>query len=246
MRGQKVTVSGLSVNGAVHVKDENGRELRLPLDQRGRFQVYEAKTLPLSVRDKLRITQNGFTLDGKHRLNNGAVYELKGFTRNGDLKLKNGWVISRNYGNIAYGYCQTSHVAQSKTVDRVFVAQSAKSLAASSAEQFYVSISRAREAVMVYTDDKERLAEAIRVSGVRVSAHELLKLPPAPNTVDPFETLLHEKAVVRAEKEIKEPTSNSAKEADAKRKRQMMSQRTSRQGCDYPASIHRAKHGIRY
>jgi hypothetical protein len=197
----------------------------LPLDQRGRFQVYEAETLPLAVRDKLRITQNGFTVDGKHRLNNSAIYELKGFTRDGDL-------------NIAYGYCQTSHVAQSKTVDRVFVAQSAKSLAASSTEQFYVSISRAREAVMVYTDDKERLAEAIRGSGVRVSAHELLKLSPAPKTADPFETLLREKAIVRGEKEIKQ--------ADTKRKRQMMSQRTSRQGWDYPASIHRAKHGVRH
>jgi conjugative relaxase-like TrwC/TraI family protein len=246
MRGQKFTVSGLSVNGAVHVKDENGRELRLPLDQRGRFQVYEAETLPLAVRDKLRITQNGFTVDGKHRLNNGAVHELKGFTRDGDLKLKNGWVVSRHYGNIAYGYCQTSHVAQSKTVDRVLVAQSMKSLAASSAEQFYVSISRAREAVVVYTNDKERLAEAIRASGARVSAHELLKLSPANKTVDPFETLLREKAIVRAEKVIKQPTSNPAKEADTKRKRQMMSQRTSRQGWDYPASIHRAKHGVRH
>jgi conjugative relaxase-like TrwC/TraI family protein len=246
MRGQKVTVSGLSVNGAVHVKDENGRELRLPLDQRGRFQVYEADSLRLAARDKVRITQNGFTVDNKHRLNNGAVYEVKGFTRDGDLKLKNGWVVSKDYGNIAYGYCQTSHVAQSKTVDRVFVAQSRKSLGASSIEQFYVSISRAREAVMVYTDDKERLVEAIRGTGVRVSAHELLKWSPAHKTVDPFETLLREKAVVRAEKEIKQPTSNPAKEADTKRKRQMMSQRTSRQGWDYPASIHRAKQGVRH
>jgi hypothetical protein len=136
-------------------------------------------------------------------------------------------------------------VAQSKTVDRVFVAQSMKSLAASSAKQFYVSISRAREAVVVYTDDKERLVEAIRASGVRVSAHELLKLSPAHKTVDPFETLLREKAIVRAEKEIKQPTSNPAKEADTKRKRQMMSQRVPRPGWDYHASIHPAKHGVR-
>ncbi len=136
--------------------------MKLPLDQSGRFQVYEPETLRLAVQDKLRITQNGFTLDGKHRLNKGAVYELKGFTKDGDPKLKNGWIIDKNYGNIAYGYCQTSHVAQSKTVDRVFVAQSMRSLGASSAEQFYVSVSRAREAVTVYTDDKEQLAEAIQ------------------------------------------------------------------------------------
>ena len=35
----------------------------------------EAQTLPLAPGDKIRITQNGFTADGKHRLNNGAVYQ---------------------------------------------------------------------------------------------------------------------------------------------------------------------------
>jgi hypothetical protein len=145
--------------------------------------------------DKIRIAQNGFTSDGKHRLNNGVVYQLKGFTKTGDLKLTNGWVIDKNYGNLAHGYCQTSHVAQSKTVDRVFVAQSAASLGASSAEQFYVSVSRARDSVTVYTDDKARLAETIQSSGARMTAHELLKLSIAPNIVDPFESMLRERAI---------------------------------------------------
>jgi hypothetical protein len=147
----------------------------------------------LAAGDKIRITQNGFTRDGKHRLNNGAVYQLKGFTKTGDLKLTNGWLIGKDYGNLAHGYCQTSHVAQSKTVDRVFVAQSAASLGASSAEQFYVSVSRARESVTVYTDDKARLAETIQSSGARMTAHELLKLPASTNVVDPFESILREK-----------------------------------------------------
>jgi hypothetical protein len=90
------------------------------------------------------------------------------------------------------GYCQTSHVAQSKTVDRVFVAQSAASMGASSTEQFYVSVSRAREAVMVYTDDKARLAETIQSTGARMTAHELLKLPAPANVIDPFESMLQE------------------------------------------------------
>jgi hypothetical protein len=146
--------------------------------------------------DKIRITQNGFTSDSKHRLNNGAVYQLKGFTKTGELKLTNGWVVGRDYGNLAHGYCQTSYVAQSKTVDRVFVAQSAASLGASFAEQFYVSVSRARDSVAVYTDDKARLAEAIQSSGARMTAHELLKLPVPANTIDPFESMLREKAAI--------------------------------------------------
>jgi conjugative relaxase-like TrwC/TraI family protein len=197
-RGQKLTVSSVGHDSHVYVHDEYGQPHALPLGQSSRFQVYEAQTLPLAPGDKVRITQNGFTSDGKHRLNNGAVYQVKGFTATGDLKLTNGWVIDKNYGNLAHGYCQTSHVAQSKTVDRVFVAQSAASLGASSAEQFYVSVSRARDSVTVYTDDKARLAETIQSSSSRLTAHELLKLPAATNSIDPFESMLRERVAIPA------------------------------------------------
>jgi conjugative relaxase-like TrwC/TraI family protein len=192
-RGQKLTVSSVGHNSYVYALDEHGRQHALPLGQSSRFQVYETQTLPLVAGDKIRITQNGFTAYGKHRLNNGAVYQLKGFTKTGDLKLTNGWIVDKDYGNLAHGYCQTSHVAQSKTLDRVFVAQSIASLGASSAEQFYVSVSRARDSVTVYTDDKARLAEAILSSGARITAHELLKVPIIATGVDPFEAILRER-----------------------------------------------------
>ncbi len=118
-RGQRLTVSSIGRDGQVYAHGEHGQQHALPLGQSSRFQVYETQTLPLVPGDKIRITQNGFTSDGKHRLNYGAIYHLKGFTKTGDLKFSNGWVIGKDYGNLAHGYCQTSHVAQSKTVDRV-------------------------------------------------------------------------------------------------------------------------------
>jgi conjugative relaxase-like TrwC/TraI family protein len=195
-RGQRFTVSSAESDGSVRIRSADGRQGTLPLDQSARFQVYEARTLSLASGDKIRITQNGFTSDGKHRLNNGAVYQVKAFTKTGDLKLANDWIIDKDYGNLAHGYCQTSHVAQSKTVDCVFVAQSAASLGASSTEQFYVSVSRARESVMVYTDDKARLAESIQSSGARMTAYEMLKLPSPANVIDPFESMVREKIPV--------------------------------------------------
>jgi len=215
-RGQRFTVSSTGHDNSVHIQDEHGRQYALPLDQSSRFQVYEAQMLPLAPGDKIRVTQNGFTSDGKHRLNNGALYQVKGFTKNGDLKLTNGWVIGKEYGNLAHGYCQTSHVAQSKTVDRVFVAQSMASFGASSAEQFYVSVSRARESVTVYTDDKASLAEAIQASGARLSAHELLKLPAAPNVIDPFESILREKAAIPMPEQLRPDTKQEKQHADKK------------------------------
>jgi conjugative relaxase-like TrwC/TraI family protein len=201
-RGDRFTVASMGHDGTVGIQDAHGMRYELPMDQSSRFQVYEAQTVSLAPGDKIRITQNGFTSDGKHRLNNGAVYQLKGFAKTGDLKLTNGWVIGKDYGTLTYGYCQTSHVAQSKTVDRVIVAQSAASLGASSAEQFYVSVSRARDSVTVYTDDKARLAESIQSSGARMTAHELLKLPASANVGDPFETMLQKKVSISSHEPV--------------------------------------------
>jgi hypothetical protein len=80
IHGQRVTVSIVNQD-SVQVRDEKGREHMLPLDRSNRFQVYETQSLPLAPGDKIRITQNGFTADEKHRLNNGAVYQVKGFTK---------------------------------------------------------------------------------------------------------------------------------------------------------------------
>jgi conjugative relaxase-like TrwC/TraI family protein len=159
-RGQKVTV-------------ENGEPL--PLDQAARFQMFYARTLNIAAGDIVRITRNGWTADrGKHRLDNGSMYRIKKFEKNGDIVLENGWKIDKDYGFLDLGYVVTSHTSQSKTVDRVFVGQSSQSFPASSREQFYVSASRGRYQVTAYTDDKEALLEAINQSDERLSATELV------------------------------------------------------------------------
>lgn len=174
-RGEKVTVLGRDEKGQVLTAKSSGERAALPLNQAGRFQVYEAKTLMMARGDKLRITQNGFTLEGKHRLENGAMYNVKGFSRAGDIQLANGWTVGKDFGNLAHGYCVTSHASQGMTVDRVFIAQGRESLAASSREQFYVSVSRGREHVKIYTDDKQALKESVGYSSARVSAVELMQ-----------------------------------------------------------------------
>ncbi len=159
-RGQKLTV-------------ENGEPL--PLDQAARFQTFYAKSLSLAAGDMVRITRNGWTADrGKHRLDNGSMYRIKRFDKNGDIVLDNNWKIDKDFGFLDHGYVVTSYASQSKTVDRVFVGQSSQSFPASSREQFYVSASRGRYQVTVYTDDKEALLEAINQSDERLSATELV------------------------------------------------------------------------
>jgi ATP-dependent exoDNAse (exonuclease V) alpha subunit len=67
----------------------------------------------------------------------------------------------------------TSHSSQGKTVDKVIIAQSSMSFRASSVEQFYVSVSRGKESVAIYTDDKRELFSAVNRSGQRMTATEL-------------------------------------------------------------------------
>ena len=179
-RGEKALVVGHDKNG-VTVKRADGKKAALRLDDAERFQVYRPAELGLSAGDVVRITQNGYAVEttrtgkpDKARLNNGAVYQVEGFTREGDIRLTNGFVVPKSYGHLAYGYASTSHAAQGKTVDKVFVAMGQDALMAASREQFYVSVSRGRESVKLYTDDKQAMLDAVKTSGQRLSATELL------------------------------------------------------------------------
>ena len=182
-RGERVTVKDAGKEG-VTVTRSDGSETLLPFAEAKKFQLYHPETLHLAQGDKIRITQNGFGretrrgllgLKSKDRLNNGALYEVEGFTRAGDIKLNNGFVVPKDYGGLTHGYVVTSHAAQGKTVDKVFIALGSESFNAANREQLYVSVSRGREGVRLYTDDKASMMEAVRGSSARLSATELMR-----------------------------------------------------------------------
>jgi len=186
-RGEQVKVTGSDAAG-VHIRRERGGAGLLPLNEAKKFQLYGEEKIALAAGDKLRITLNGFVeretrrgllgRQAKDRLDNGAVYQVDGFTRRGDIRLSNGFVVPKNYGGIAHGYVVTSHASQGKTVDVSLVALGSESFAAANREQLYVSVSRGREAVRLYTDDKAAMMDAVRASAARLSATELLGSEP--------------------------------------------------------------------
>jgi conjugative relaxase-like TrwC/TraI family protein len=172
-RGERVTVKERDEHG-VSAERMNGKAAFVPLNQSAHFHIYESRQIALAAGDMIRITQNGFTID-KRRLNNGDLKQVKGFTKDGDIKLTNGWVVSKDYGNLTHGYCLTSYSSQSKGVDCVFVAESSESFRAAGREQFYVSASRFKENLTIYTDDKRELLNAVGKSSQRPSATDLAK-----------------------------------------------------------------------
>jgi len=141
------------------------------------FAAYDKSTIDLAAGDLIRITANGKTVDGKHKLNNGAVYTVEGFTPGGDIALGNGWVVRKDFGQLAHAYVSTAHASQGRTVDHVLIAQSALSYPASSREGFYVSVSRGRKSATIYTDDKRDLMEAVTRTQPRPAATELMRKP---------------------------------------------------------------------
>jgi ATP-dependent exoDNAse (exonuclease V) alpha subunit len=146
----------------------------LPLSEAARFQLFKPGEIALAKGDLIRITRNGKSKDGKHALNNGATFTVKGFTRSGDIVLANGWTVAKHFGHLTHGYVVTSYASQGKSVDRVFIGQSSQSFPASSREQFYVSASRGELQATIFTDDKEALLEAVDNSDERLSATELV------------------------------------------------------------------------
>ncbi|NCY02554.1 MAG: relaxase, partial [Planctomycetia bacterium] len=179
-KGEAYTVVGRGTGGEVLVARGRKRPVPLPLAAARHFDLFARAALPLAVGDRLRVTQNGRARGGG-RLLNGSLHTVAGFTPRGDVVLEGGRVIPRDFGHLAHGYCTTSHASQGKTVDRVFVALGRESFGAASLEQFYVSVSRGREAVTVYCEDKAELLEAVARSAARPSAVELTGRPPDPS-----------------------------------------------------------------
>jgi conjugative relaxase-like TrwC/TraI family protein len=185
-RSERVTVVSAK-DGIVLIKRANGKNDALPLSEAKKFQLYAPEHVALSAGDRLRITQNGFTREtrrglpkgnGKDRLNNGAVYEVEGFTKQGDITLANGFVVPKDYGGLTHGYVVTSHASQGRTVDVSLIALGSESFAAANRQQLYVSVSRGREAVRLYTDDKAAMMDAVQESAARLSASELMQGAP--------------------------------------------------------------------
>jgi hypothetical protein len=92
----------------------------------------------------------------------------------GAIKLADGRVLDASYREFLPGYAVTSYGSQGKTVDYVLFSD-ATIKSATNAQQWYVTISRGRRGIRIFTPDKEQLRENIRRSGHRPLAMEFGK-----------------------------------------------------------------------
>lgn len=163
----------------VFLSNDEGQEKPLPFHKSSAYEVYEPTKIFLAKGDKVKITRNSFDEQEK-RLNNGQTLEVVAVNKKGTITLRNkasktNYSLTKDFGHLTHAHCITSYAAQGKTVDHVLIAQPASTFPATDAKQFYVSVSRGRESVAIYTDDKEALLEHASQLGDRQSAIELVE-----------------------------------------------------------------------
>ena len=141
-----------------------------------RYGAYREEALPLASGDRVRTTMAGATKDG-HRMNTGQRYTVKGFNKDGDPILNNGWVVDKNWGGLNQDYVSTGQGSQGTTAWHGIVVYGTPSLVATRHEGFYVPVSRVRKEVAVLTDNNEELRKAIQRRESKKLAVELFPEP---------------------------------------------------------------------
>ena len=163
----------IAITGKRLVVEVNGRIRHVPRTQVGHLTVCRAYTMALSPGDRLQLKANALSPDGR-KLANGEVVTVERVKPNGAIRLADGRTLPPHYRHFMRGYAVTSYGSQGKTVDHVLFSDSAVRTA-TNAQQWYVTISRGRKSIKIFTPDKDQLRHAILRSGERELALDLLK-----------------------------------------------------------------------
>jgi hypothetical protein len=157
---------------------EAGKRIKpIPFKHLDRISVCEPKEMALAVGDRLQLKANARAKTGQS-LANGEIVVVKRIGADGRIVLEDGRVLEKNYRQFVRGYAVTSYAAQGKTADYVIFSDSAIK-AATNQKQWYVTISRGRKGIRIFTTDKTELRENVVRSGNRELALELAGEPSA-------------------------------------------------------------------
>jgi len=155
-----------------HLLIEADNRIRpVPFKELDKITVCQPKELSLSGGDRLQLKANDKSQDGR-KLANGELVTVKKIHADGRIALDDGRTLPTHYRQFVRGYAVTSYAAQGKTVDYVLFSDSAVK-AATNEQQWYVTISRGRKGVKIFTADKIQLRQNITRSGNRTLAMDM-------------------------------------------------------------------------
>ncbi len=171
---------------------------RLAARTDGATALYDQDRIDLRQNDLIRFTRSDKDRD---LFNSQTATILSVNERDVSFQMKDGRKITlpRNdpaMQHIDFGLAATIHAAQGQTVDHVIALADSRSAFSANQKMFYVTISRSRHGVTLFTDDADRLQRNLEANtGERLSAMEVHKaqeqeIAPVPDQVPSLE---HEK-----------------------------------------------------
>ena len=163
----------VAMGGDAIVVEADNKIREIAFAQLDRLTICRERETALAVGDRLQLKANAKTRDGRP-LANGELVTVARIESDGRIVLQDGRTLERSYRQFVRGYAVTSYASQGKTVDYVLFSDSAVQ-AATNRQQWYVTISRGRKGIRIFTADKEQLRENIARSGGRELALDLTR-----------------------------------------------------------------------
>jgi conjugative relaxase-like TrwC/TraI family protein len=148
-----------------------GKIVTVPNKLLDRITLCQTREVNVADGDRLHLKANRKLKSGG-RVTNGELVTVQNVQSDGGIELTDGRILDKSFREFLPGYAVTSYGSQGKTVDYVLFSDSTIK-AATNAQQWYVTISRGRRGVRIFTPDKEQLRENVSRSGHRPLALEL-------------------------------------------------------------------------
>ena len=169
-------------------KDRLNREIRYELVNEGlvekeglRLEVFNAQGKSIGERefapgDRIIFLRNNRELEIQNGLQ-GEVVSIDTETKTLEIRTDHGHTIALkadDYRYLDHAYAATVYKAQGISVDKVIYAVDSRSSLLSKNE-FYVAVTRGREDISIYTDDKDKTLEKIQQSQEKTDVYRLGK-----------------------------------------------------------------------
>jgi ATP-dependent exoDNAse (exonuclease V) alpha subunit len=168
--GTRGKLSGIVKRGVL--VEVGGKVLLVPRRQLDHINICRPRTIALSQGDRLQLKANR-RMSAGGAVTNGELVTVKNVRADGHIDLADGRTLDSSFREFLPGYAVTSYGSQGKTVDFVLFSDSAVR-AATDRRQWYVTISRGRRGIRIFTPDKEQLRENVIRSGNQPLALDLV------------------------------------------------------------------------
>ena len=167
-RGETYRVDRIDpAKSSVALKAEDGHDIDWRVRQwgAGKVEAFATQALELKAGDRIQFTHSDREL-GRINGGRGTVTSIDAPSRSATVRNPRGQTQTLNLDaardqHIRHAYVETAFAAQGRTADHVIIHADSRATNLVDQKSFYVSVSRARESVAIYTNDRAKLVSAI-------------------------------------------------------------------------------------